>query len=175
MSHIRYIWGAAIGALLFFLLASHSSQPDIWRSGVEAELAAHKAWAARSTALQQAALRNRHRADSLGGQLALATVALGTIQPDTAPGDTTSFHALREGCAEALRLCALQGAAWRASSDSEGLRASLAEEQLSRADSLLRIGLKVASCKVLWIPCPSRTASLVGGLVAGAVLGRAVR
>ena len=176
MTHIpRYVLGSIAGLLLWFLLTGHSSEPAIWEHATRLQLASHKAWATRSTALQQAALRNRQRADSLGTVLTGLVASLDSIHPDTTPGDTSAFHALRGACNQALALCGAQVSLWRATADSERVRADLSMERLGRADSLLRVGLKMTSCRWLVVPCPSRGAMLVGGLVAGAVLGRSLR
>ena len=51
-------------------------------------------------------------------------------------------------------------------------RASLAEARAARLDSLLRVGVKVQSCRLLIFPCPSRGAAFVGGSLVGFLLGR---
>jgi hypothetical protein len=51
-------------------------------------------------------------------------------------------------------------------------RASLAEQRAARLDSLLRQGMKVQTCRIGFLPCPSRAVVFAGGLLGGFLLGR---
>ena len=181
MTHLRYIWGGIAGALLFFLVASRSSAPDIWRHGVQAELAAHKAWQARSQALQQAADRERATGRALSASLAndrLELNRLGALLSQDSLGalDSGAVHGFVRQCEVTLTRCDSLTASWRAVADSERTRADLSGERLARADSLLKVGLRATTCRMLgFLPCASRGQSLVLGLVVGAVVGRSLR
>ena len=178
LNHIpRYVLGSIAGLLLWFLLTSHSDAPAIWAHGVESQLAAHRSWLARSTALQQAAERAQAHAIALQSALAHDRRVLDSLGGvvEAVPTDTMAVHAFVRQCALTLARCQERGDAWKLVADSQGQRADLSERRLSVADSLLRIGLKVSTCRILWVPCATRSQTLVLGLVGGVLLGRAVK
>lgn len=109
----------------------------------------------------------RARADSLGGIQRTTAVA-----NSPAGADSTPHLANSQPVNDSLRVIFL-GRALDACDASRGLADSALARCAARGDSLersLRAVLAVKSCRVLFIPCPSRSAFFVVGALAGALL-----
>lgn len=161
----------ALVAVFLFGRSSTSSEVAKWRSAADSALREGQAFrdstlalrtretalAARFVVLQHDLARLSKYSDSLSRNL-----------PDSAPLSDVraAWRAERASglvCRDALGTAL---AAWQTC----GQRAALAEARAARLDSLLRVGVRVTQCRVLFIAkCPSRLLTFVLGAGAGAL------
>jgi len=88
--------------------------------------------------------------------------------------DTAAFQTVVRACYDALTLCKTRGDSLAVSDSLNRGRADSLRAALVRSDSSLAAGLRVATCKWLFIPCPSRTRALEYGVVLGILGGYAI-
>jgi len=88
--------------------------------------------------------------------------------------DTAAFQTVVRACWDALTLCRARGDSLAASDSLNRGRADSLKAALLRSDSSLAAGLRVAACKWLFVPCPSRTRALEYGVALGLLGGYVV-
>ena len=166
----RYGAGFLIGALLLLWLTSRGSHAtSVWDAGVQADLHATQAWRARADSEATAAAADRARADATGDTLSRIAAAIEAFHVlPTKQADPSAVGQLRILCEAGLQACRDQTALWKAADALDQGRADSTTRYWTQADSLLRAGLKVNTCKILGLlPCPSRGLVLIVGGIAG--------
>jgi hypothetical protein len=126
----------------------------------------------------QAASRARELAQQSQGAMdrfqALAGAFRAHLDSEHTHPDTAAFQTVVRACWDALTLCRARGDSLAVSDSLNRGRADSLKAALLRSDSSLAAGLRVATCKWLFIPCPSRTRALEYGVVLGLLGGYVV-
>jgi hypothetical protein len=163
--------GGLVAALALYGLgrreARLSREAATWRQNAEQALAAVQGYERSLDSLRGVETKLR----ILSGRTRLRVDTL-RLQAETllVHGDTQAAIApLRESLSACRQGWAVADAAGQACDQ----RAALAEARATRLDSLLRIGVRVHTCRLVGLlPCPSRGLAFLGGAIGGYLLAR---
>jgi len=157
-----------LAILMAFWLGKSSGQAAEatanWIANAGAELKAHRAYAARDDSLRNASQTAHNRARMLSARFDSLNRTLSSIH--IAPTDTTALLVARQ-CSLVIQACRERGDSLESALGTSDARLTLMGTRLAQSDSLLKAGLLLKECKILWITCPGRVQTFEAGAVLG--------
>ena len=164
------IGGLVVAALALYGLGRRDArlarEVMTWRQNAEQAIAATQGYEKVLDSLRR--VETKLRATSGRIRLRVDTIRL-RAETLLVHGDTAAALVQMQ---DALASCRQGWIATEAAGETCRIRATLAEARAAHLDSLLRTGLRVQSCKILFVRCPSRSLVFVGGILGGFLLGR---